>query len=134
MKRLTRILLIVVPALLALGCAPLAPVMNVTDQTFETNRPASLDEIGNAIIRAGASLNMQMRKVRPGLISATYVPMGGAGKGLSATMEVKYNAKSYSIEYKDSQGLKYDGTSIHRNYNLWVQRLDARIRVQLTTM
>jgi hypothetical protein len=133
-KRLTRILLIVVPALLALGCAPVAPLMTITDQPIEASRPASLDEIGNAIIRAGASLNMQMRKVRPGIITATYVPMGGAGKGLSATMEVKYNTKSYSIEYKDSQGLKYDGTNIHRNYNKWVQSLDSRIRVQLTTM
>lgn len=133
MKRVTRILLIVVPALLALGCAPLAPVMNVTDAPTSTNRPASLDEIGNAIVRAGASLNMQMRKVRPGLIDATYVPMGGAGKGLSATMEIKYNTKSYSIEYKDSQGLKYDGTNIHHNYNNWVQSLNNRIRAQLST-
>lgn len=129
MKRLTRILLIVVPALLALGCAPLAPVMNVTDAPTSTNRPASLDEIGNAIVRAGASLNMQMRKVRPGVIDATY-----AVRGLSATMEIKYNTKSYSIEYKDSQGLKYDGTNIHKNYNGWVTNLDNRIRAQLATM
>lgn len=133
-KRLTRMLLIVVPALLAIGCAPLAPVMSITDQTIETSRPASLDEIGNAIVRAGASLNMQMRKVRPGIINATYVPLGGAGKGLSATMEIKYNTKNYSIEYKDSQGLKYDGTNIHRNYNKWVQSLDNRIRAQLMTL
>jgi hypothetical protein len=129
MKRLTRILLIVVPALLALGCAPLAPVVNVTDAPTTTNRPASLDEIGNAIVRAGASLNMQMRKVRPGFVEAVY-----AIRGLSATMDIKYNTKSYSIEYKDSQGLKYDGTNIHKNYNSWVMNLDNRIRAQLSTM
>jgi hypothetical protein len=49
-------------------------------------------------------------------------------------MDIKYNTKSYSIEYKDSQGLKYDGTNIHKNYNSWVMNLDNRIRAQLSTM
>ena len=111
-----------------------APIRNIEGQPVSTNRAASLDEIGNAIVRAGASLNMQMQKVRPGVINATYVPMGGAKQGLSATMEIKYDSKQYSINYKDSQGLKYDGTNIHKNYNNWVQSLDNRIRVQLSTL
>lgn len=128
MKRLTRILLIVVPALLAIGCATV-PVQNIADQSIETNRPVSLQEIGNAIVRAGASLNMQMRRVRPGVIDATY-----AVRGVSATMEVKYSTKSYSIEYKDSQGMKYDGTNIHKNYNGWVANLNNRIQAQLSSL
>ncbi len=128
MKRLARMLLIVVPALVAIGCTTV-PVQNITDQTFTTNRPASLEEIGNTIVRAGASLNMQMRKVRPGLINATY-----AVRGVSAVMEIKYSTKSYSIEYKDSQGLKYDGTNIHKNYNSWVQNLNNRIQAQMSAL
>ena len=127
--RLKNVSLFVGALALVVGCAPLAPLRNIENQPVSTNRAASLDEIGNAIVRAGVSLNMQMQKVRPGLINAT-----NAVRGLSATMEIKYDTKQYSISYKDSQGLKYDGTQIHRNYNGWVQNLDNRIRAQLTTL
>ena len=130
--RLKNVLLFVGALALVVGCAPLALVQNVEKQPVSTNRAASLDEIGNAIVRAGVSLNMQMQKVRPGIINATYIPIGG--RGASAVMEIKYDTKQYSITYKDSQGLKYDGSQIHRNYNNWVQNLDNRIRAQLTTL
>jgi hypothetical protein len=106
-----------------------APVSNVVNQPVSTNRPASLDEVGNAIVRAGTSLNMQMLKVEPGLITATYTP-----RGPSATMEIRYDTKQYSITYKDSQGLRYDGSQIHKKYNIWVHNLDNRIRVQLSAL
>ncbi len=115
---------------LIIGCASVvAPVSNVERQPVTARRAASLDEIGNAIVRAGASLNMQMQKVRPGLITVTYTP-----RGLSATMEIEYDTKQYSITYKDSRGLKYDGSQIHKTYNSWVHNLDNRIRVQLSAL
>jgi hypothetical protein len=114
---------------LVAGCAPLVPVQNIESQPVSANRPASLDEIGNAIVRAGASLSMTMQKVRPGLVTATYT-----SRGLSATMEIRYDTRQYSITYKDSQGLKYDGSQIHKTYNNWVRSLDSRIRVQLSTL
>jgi len=115
-------------AALIVGCV-VAPIGNVVNQPVSTNRPASLDEVGNAIVRAGTSLNMQMLKVEPGLITATYTP-----RGLSATMKISYDTKQYSITYKDSQGLRYDGSQIHKKYNIWVQNLDNRIRVQLSAL
>ena len=45
-----------------------------------------------------------------------------------------YSVKSYSIRYKDSTELGYDGGSIHQNYNGWVQNLDKGIRAQLNTL
>jgi hypothetical protein len=32
---------------------------------------------------------------------------------------------------KDSTNLDYDGNTIHKNYNGWVENLDKAIRVQL---
>jgi len=115
-------------AALIIGCV-VAPVVNVANQPVLTNRAASLDEIGNAIVRAGVSLNMQMLKVEPGLITATYTP-----RGPSATMEIRYDTKQYSITYKDSRGLRYDGAEIHKKYNIWVRNLDSRIRAQLSAL
>jgi len=115
-------------AALIVGCA-VAPVSNVVNQPVLTNRPVSLDDVGNAIVRAGTSLNMQMLKVGPGLITATYTP-----RGPSATMEIKYDTKEYSITYKDSQGMRYDGSQVHKKYNIWVHNLDNRIRAQLSAL
>src|SRR5712691_9274675 len=113
---------------LIVGCV-VAPISNVVSQPVSTNRPASLDEVGNAIVRAGTSLNMQMLKAGPGLITATYTP-----RGPSATMEIRYDTKQYSITYKDSQGMRYDGSQIHKKYNIWVHNLDNRIRAQLSAL
>jgi hypothetical protein len=116
---------------LIIGCVSnLAPLHNVESQPISASRAVSLDEVGKAIIRAGASISgFQMKQVKPGLITATY-----ARRGLSAVMEIKYDTKQYSIAYKDSQGLQYDGAQIHKTYNGWVQRLDGRIKAQLSQL
>jgi hypothetical protein len=117
-------------AALIAGCALLVPVHNVESQPVSTSKPSvTLDEVGNAIVRAGATLNFQMQKAGPGVITATYSP-----RGTSATMEVKYDTRQYSIAYKDSRGLDYDGRQIHRIYNGWVENFDKRIREQLSAL
>jgi len=117
---------------LIIGCVSnLAPLHNVENQPISASRAVSLDEVGKAIIRAGSSISgFQMKQVKPGLITASYA----RGGGLSAVMEVKYDTKQYSITYKDSQGLQYNGAQIHKTYNGWVQRLDSRIRAQLSQL
>jgi len=51
-----------------------------------------------------------------------------------AVVDVNYSVKSYSIQYKDSTELGYDGGNIHPNYNGWIQNLDKGIRAQLSTL
>jgi hypothetical protein len=51
-----------------------------------------------------------------------------------AVVDVNYSTRSYSITYKDSTELQYDGKSIHQNYNGWVQNLDKGIRAQLSAL
>ena len=48
-----------------------------------------------------------------------------------ASVDIHYDSNSYSIRYKDSKVLMYDGTNIHRNYNKWVQLLDQQIKLNL---
>lgn len=115
---------------LGAACAPLAPIQNYPNQPLTTNRPVSLDEVGKAIRAAGASLRMQMQQVRPGVIQATYI----GTKARSAVMEIKYDTKQYSITYKDSQGMQYDGNNILKGYNGWVENLDKNIRAQLSAL
>jgi hypothetical protein len=51
-----------------------------------------------------------------------------------ATIEIKYDKKSYNITYKNSSGLNSDGQVIHRNYNKWIQFLDNDIQKNLALM
>lgn len=36
----------------------------------------------------------------------------------------RYKPESYSMTYRDSEVLKYDGTKIHRNYNKWIKLIE----------
>jgi hypothetical protein len=121
-------------ALLLVGaiaaCARTAPIYNVSQMPVTANKPnVSADEVGKAIIRAGAGLGWQMKQVKPGQILGTLT-----AREHQAVVDVTYNAQSYSINYKDSANLKYDGQMIHQNYNGWIQRLDNAIRATLSTL
>src|SRR3954468_2830138 len=102
----------------ALGaCARMAPVYNVPDMPVVANKPEpTLDDVSKAIIRAGATLGWQMVATKPGLIVGTLNV-----REHQAMVDVSYTPKTYSITYKNSNNLSYDGQNIHKNYNGWIQ-------------
>lgn len=105
-----------------------APVYNVSGSPVNTNSgKASLDDVGKAITQAGINLGWQMNTVKPGHIVGTLNL-----RSHSAIVDVTYNTKSYDIAYKDSSNLNYNGSTIHKNYNSWVQNLDRKIQAQLS--
>jgi hypothetical protein len=116
--------------LLAAGCRGGMPVYNVSDAPVAASKAnPGLDEVGKAIQRAGAALTWQMRQTKPGHILGTLVV-----RTHTAVVDVNYSVKSYSIVYKDSTDLKYDGQNIHPQYNTWIQNLDRGIRAQLSAL
>jgi hypothetical protein len=117
---------IVVVALLS-GCS--AAIRNISDTPVEANRPVTQEDVQKAIVRAGVILGWQMKLVKSGLIEGTLNLRGNMAK-----VDINYDTKAYSITYKDSSGLNYDGSTIHKNYNGWIENLDSRIRVQLSSL
>jgi hypothetical protein len=111
------------------GCRTPTPVHNVTSAPVVANRAVSSDDVAKAIIRAGAGLGWQMIQKGPGTIEGIL-----ALREHRAVVDIKYSPKSYSITYKDSDKLNYDGTNIHPNYNNWILNLDKAIRAQLTAI
>ena len=87
------------------------------------------EDVQKAIVRAGVGLGWEMKPVEPGLIVGTLHL-----RTHMAMVDIKYDTKNYSITYKDSSGLDYDGHNIHKNYNGWIQNLDNGIRSQLTSL
>lgn len=107
----------------AAGCS-MAPVQN-----FASNVPPGLtaDAVRDAII-AGATLRgWVVRDEPPAKLVATLV----VRRKHSATVEIAYDAAHYTITYRDSTNLDYDGEEIHENYNAWVAKLDRTIQNEL---
>ncbi len=131
-------------ALVAVSGCRSGAVYNVHDQNIQTNM--SVEEVKKEIIGAGAALGWSMKANTPGNIVATLHL-----RSHMAQVNIKYSANSYSITYKDSSNLNYesagseytdddgnlqinDKSTIHSNYNGWVQNLDRQIKARLGMM
>jgi hypothetical protein len=116
-------------ALLIVGCG-YEPFYNVSDQAVASSKSnLTLDDVSMAIIRAGGALGWEMKETKPGHILGTLHLRTHV-----AIVDVNYTTKSYSITYKDSTNLDYDGTNIHSNYNGWIQNLQKGIQTQLNLL
>ena len=117
-------LLVVGSILLLAGCR-MGPVLNVVDSPVANAR--SMQQVEQAITDAGRSLGWIMSAQGPGRMTGTL-----ALRDHRAVVDIAYNSKTYSIRYKDSANLHYDGSSIHSNYNGWIENFDRAIRVRLS--
>jgi len=117
--------------LLALGLAGCrsAPVHNVENAPVVVGDQASLADVKQAILVAGAGLGWQMKESEPGVITGTLYLRKHMAK-----VKIPYSKTEYSIQYQDSYELGYDGTNIHSNYNGWIQNLDRAIRASLSVI
>ncbi len=127
-KILIKVMVLAVMAGAMIGCRS-TPVYNVEQQTIVSNGSAKLGDVQKAIIASGASLGWQMKAVKPGHIVGTLYLRDHMAK-----IDVNYSTKSYSITYKDSNNLNYDGTNIHSNYNGWIQNLQRKIDAYLSAI
>ena len=120
--------ILVVSALLIAGCRS-SPILNIENAPIEITAKHTSKDIKKAIIRAGAGLGWKMKAKKSGhIIGTLYL------REHVAIVDIKYSNKSYSITYKSSENLNYDGTNIHKNYNGWVTNLNRQIQAQLTSI
>ncbi|WP_305814745.1 hypothetical protein [Photobacterium leiognathi] len=123
-----KLFLTTLASLLIVGCTS-KPVMNLNNvyvPTVVTGQQHTAEDVQKEILTAAEQRGWSARVIKPGLILANI-----SVRTHSATIEIPYSSTSYSIDYKDSQNLDYDGTDIHRNYNNWVVRLSRSIQQQL---
>lgn len=120
-------------ALLILGLASCrtAPVYNVENMALSAPPSATLEDVSQAIKRAGSGLGWAMTEIAPGHIEAK-LPI----RSHLAVTDIRFDTRTFSITYKDSVNLRYDSTEniIHSNYTGWVQNLQNAIVVQTSTI
>ncbi len=120
-----------VAAVAVLGACTTQPIYNVNDATVSTTsgKHLSATQVRSAIITAGSSLGWQIADSGPGhLVGTLHL------RNHTAVVDIPYSASKYSIAYKSSENLDASGSSIHRNYNGWVQNLDRAIRTELSRL
>lgn len=124
------ITLLVMSALLIGGCRT-APVHNVNDESLTPwqARDLTQDDVSKAIISAGQSLKWIMQKKGEGQIQGTLLL-----REHIAVVDIFYDNTKFSIKYKSSKNLNYDGTDIHRNYNNWIINLTNRINLHVSQL
>ena len=117
--------------LIGAGCAGVKPVHNIAAEPVvgPDGRAVTMEEVGKAIVRGGTAMGWEMKKMEPGYIVGTLKLRTHV-----AIVDIRYTPKSYSVTYKDSVNLNYDGANIHNNYNGWIQNLDKAIKAQLATL
>jgi len=109
--------------LLLVACRAAAPIYEVQNAPVVAARAVSMTEVEQAIRVAGGSLGWDMRSRAAGHLEGVL-----ALRTHRAVVDIKYDTNSFSIKYKDSSNLDYTGSTIHQNYNGWVQNLDKAIR------
>ena len=117
-------------AFVLLGCTQ--PIRNVTDAPVTVNKTnVTLDDVHNAIKRAGVVLGWAMKEESPGKMTGTLNLRSHV-----AVVGITYDTKTYTINYMNSTNLQYDEkkATIHKNYNGWIQNLDNAIRVNLANL
>ena len=117
------------------GAARVAPLQEFDDLpiTSGSGKPLSNEQIRAAIVRGGAAHNWVASAPAGNVVRLTY-----SRRDHSATVQVTYSAKTYSIKYADSTNLNYSQNGgkvvIHQNYNKWInslrQSIDANLRSQ----
>ena len=121
--------ILILSALLITGCRS-NPVYNVTDAPITTaQRTLSERDIAKAIITAGNTLKWIMQEKDDGHIQGTLFL-----RTHMAAVDIYYDTEKFSIKYNDSNNLKYDGTSIHKQYNNWVRNLNREINLQISKL
>ena len=107
------------------------PIVNIQSAAIPQNPAATMENIGKAIIRAGQTLGWQITPMAPGKAEGVLVL-----RRHRAVVEITYDTSAFSINYKDSLNLDYDGqdNTIHSNYNGWIRNLEKAIRAQVSVL
>jgi hypothetical protein len=133
MQASSRLLVCSFTAIILGACASASvPVHNFSAVPINAKSPATIDDVGKAILKAGAAAGWQMSDIRPGHILGTYKI-----RKHMAIVDVTYSPTAYNIAFKNGDdSLRYDSQAqtIHQNYNGWVENLDVVIRAHLSAL
>lgn len=111
------------------GCNTLA-IQNIENTPVISEKKVTDNQIKKAIKTAGEKIGWRFKDVAPGKM----IGMINVRNKHTASVDIIYNEKEYSINYRNSTNLKYDAMkkTIHKAYNSWVVNLKNAIDFELS--
>jgi hypothetical protein len=92
-----------------------------------SGQPASIAQIKQALTAGGAPRGWQVTQVAPGQLVATV----NVRNKHTVSVDILASPGVFSIKYKNSTNMNYDGVQINPHYNKWVQMLSEDARKEL---
>jgi hypothetical protein len=130
MPRVRVAVVLVLAAVLGTGACRTVPVENVTVPLAPPPGVAlALNDTAQAIYRGGESVGWRVEEVRPGAMTATLNKRSHV-----LVVAITHDTSRYTIAYKDSVNLLYDGRQIHRRYKTWIRNLEKAIQKEVATL
>jgi hypothetical protein len=113
-----------------MGCNSTVPVKNFDNQIITQfgDSTSTVKSVQKSIVRAAVTLGWKTKVTSDNAIVATLDI-----RKHQLVVLITHDDKSFSIEYRDSTNLKYNGTKIHRQYINWVTNLIRSIHAQNIT-
>lgn len=129
MKKLSVILLAIFIVTIS-GCKSTIPLHNYMNEKIVQygQNTSTVESVERAIVKAGLLLGWKIDIQEQGKILATLDI-----RKHQLVVLITHDDKEFSIKYKDSTNLKYNGYKIHRQYANWVTNLIRTINAQNIT-
>ncbi len=108
------------------GCQTTVPVYNAKNISISPRLSAANEEIAEAIWSAARRQGWKTEIVGEWKIKAVKHI-----RSHSLTVLINYSKSSFDISYVDSNNLKFDGSNIHKNYNIWIHQLEESIQNEI---
>ena len=89
---------------------------------------ASMDQIKTTVESVATIRGWKLSNVQAGQFTGTRAWGGADSNKHNIVVDVVYNADTFSILYKDSKAMTYNGSSIHHTYNDMVLELQEGIQ------
>ncbi len=113
---------------LVVGCKSTIPVrdyMNEPLVQYGDNAKSTMKSVEKSIVKGAVMLGWNTVVNSDSQITATLNI-----RKHKLVVDIFYDEKSFSVKYKDSVNLKYNGRKIHRQYANWVTNLIRSIKAQ----
>ena len=105
------------------GCRT-SDVRDVLDMPLAPASGATLEDVEHAIQLGAQRSGWRATPMKAGVMLASRTKPPHV-----AVVLVRYDLRSFSIRYHNSQLLRYSGKEIHKTYNSWVRDLEEAIPV-----
>ena len=131
-KRIHSTVAVCLALLLSIGAACAAdPLYNPGPIPVPGNK--SLESVKTVLQAVLRDKNWQVNHLGSGHMEAQQVDIGKGSMVYVAVIDVKYNAKTVTITYKDSKALDYnkEKNEIDAKYTRWIRKLEKEIRKRL---